>query len=104
MSTAEEQTDSVSELDESTPIHQVQRTASRTIDGKAVVIVIDAQKLHTLNSVGTRIWELADGRTLGDIADAIVSEFEVDRDTALADSRKFVAQMRDIGAIEIGVK
>ena len=51
-------------LDPRTIIRQAERTASRVIDGRAVVIVLDAQTLHTLNAVGTRVWELADGRSL----------------------------------------
>ncbi|MFW5920806.1 MAG: PqqD family protein [Polyangiales bacterium] len=88
-------------LDETTAVRQSDRTASRVVEGQAVVIVIDRQKLHTLNEVGTTIWELADGRTLGEIADGIVEEFEVDRDTALADARKFVEQLARLGALEL---
>lgn len=87
-------------ISESTRIRQHDRTASRTVDGKAVVIVIDQQKLHTLNAVGTRVWELADGRPFSEIVDTIVSEFEVDRETALRDATAFVEQLRSLGALE----
>jgi len=39
-----------------------ERIAARAVDGKAVVVVLDARKLHTLNEVGTRVFELCDGR------------------------------------------
>ena len=36
-------------------------------------------KVRVLNPVGARVWELADGqRTLGDIVEAIATEFQVD--------------------------
>lgn len=88
-------------INEALPVRQADRTAARVIDGKAVVIVIDRQKLHTLNAVGTRIWELADGRRLGDIADILQEEFEVDRTTALSDATRFVAEMVQLGAVEL---
>lgn len=88
-------------LPEHTAVHQAERTAARVIDEQAVVIVIDTQKLHTLNEVGTTIWEHADGRTLGEIVEAIVGEYEVDRETALSDARTFIAQLADIGALRL---
>lgn len=88
-------------LSEDVHIHQERRLASRTYGEKAVVIVIDQQKIHQLNSVGTRVWELADGRQLRDIVDAMVCEFDVDRAVALADVRAFVAELHAIGAIKV---
>ena len=76
------------------------RIAARVVDGKALIVVVDHRQLHTLNGVGTRIWELCDGRSVGGIADAITQEFEVDRDAALRDVLKFVAELRQVGALE----
>jgi hypothetical protein len=80
---------------------QCERTASRVIDGKAIVITIDRNQLHVLNDVGTRVWQLADGRSLTEIVDAIVSEFEVERERATADVHRFVEQLLAIGAAQI---
>jgi hypothetical protein len=63
------------------------------------VVVIDAQKLYTLNAVGTRVWELADGRSLEGIVSRIVDEFDVDLDTAREDLGSFVRRLRDLGAL-----
>lgn len=76
------------------------RTAARVVDGKALIVVIDQRRLHTLNAVGTRVWELCDGRSVLAIADALAAEFEVDRDTALRDVQRFVEQLRELGALE----
>jgi hypothetical protein len=81
---------------------QNERTACRVIDGKAVVITIDHNQVHVLNSVGTRVWELADGRPLDAIVDAIVDEFEVDRARAALDVRTFAAQLIALGAAHVG--
>ena len=81
-------------------VHQSERTACRVVEGKAMVITIDSNKLHVLNSVATRVWELADGRPMTELVDDIVNEFEVDRRTASADVEKFVVELLGLGALE----
>jgi len=81
-------------------VEQSPRTAARVVDGHALVIVIDDRRLHSLNGVGTRVWELADGsKTIGQIADEIVREFDVTRDVALEHTIEFVQQLMSIGAL-----
>ncbi len=82
-------------------LRQAERTASRIIEGKAVVITIDNNQLHTLNPVGTRVWELLDGRSLAEVVDAIVVEFEVQRSQAALDVERFVRELLSLGAVEI---
>lgn len=79
---------------------QSQRLAARMIDGKGVVIVIDKQELHTLNGVGMRVFELADGRSLDEIASALAEEFEVSEARAREDADRFVRQLVELGALE----
>jgi hypothetical protein len=80
---------------------RAERSAFRVIGGAAVVVVIDQNTLHTLNEVGTRVWELLDGsRSLGEITDVIVDEFEVERPDALADVDRFVEELLGLGAVE----
>jgi hypothetical protein len=78
------------------------RIAARVVDGKALIVVIDHKQLHTLNDVGTRIWELCDGRSVAAIADAVALEFAVDRPTALRDVQSFIADLRAAGALDVG--
>jgi hypothetical protein len=80
---------------------QNERTACRLIDGKAVVISIDRNQVHVFNSVGTRVWELADGRSLEAIADQITCEFEVERPQASLDVRAFAERLVAIGAARL---
>jgi len=82
-------------------VRQCERTASRVIDGKAVVITIDRNELHVLNAVGTRVWELSDGRSLQAIIEEIVREFEVDIETASLDVHAFAERLLAIGALEL---
>jgi hypothetical protein len=82
-------------------LRQNERTASRVIDGKAVVITIDQNELHVLNTVGTRVWELVDGRPLHSIVDQIVAEFDVERERAARDVCAFAEQLLAVGAAQI---
>ncbi len=81
---------------------QGERTSARIIDGFAVIVVNDAQRLHTLNAVGTRIWAMADGRSAHAIATALTDEFDVDHDEALASVVAFADELAGVGALEIG--
>jgi hypothetical protein len=66
---------------------------ARVIEGEAVVITPDDSQLHSLNEVGTFIWERADGaHTVGQIIDEICQAFEVERAQAAADVAAFVDQ------------
>jgi hypothetical protein len=52
---------------------------SRLLDQDAVLVHPVQGKVRVLNSVGARVWELADGqRTLGDIIQTIAAEYPVD--------------------------
>ena len=70
------------------------RTASRVIDGEAVIVVCDEDLIKVLNRLGSRIWELADGRrTVREIAREICSEYEVDGEQAEKDTVEFVEEL-----------
>jgi hypothetical protein len=66
-------------------------TAWRVIGGEAVVLALDSKVLRGLNAVGSRIWELIDGRrSTEQIAAQLVSEFEVDAARAREEVEAFV--------------
>jgi hypothetical protein len=80
---------------------RAERTAARVVAGRALVVVLDDRALHSLNEVGTRVWELCDGRTVAAIAETLANEFEVDAMTALADVRRFVGELHERGALAL---
>lgn len=68
--------------------------AWRVIENEAILISAEDSMLHSLDEVGTRIWELADGsNTVGDIVEKIFEEYEVDRETAETDVVEFVTNL-----------
>jgi len=94
--------ESILQLSRASVPRKSERIAARSVDGKAVVVVLDARKLHTLNVVGTRVFELCDGtRNLASIAAEIASELDVSAEIVERDTITFLTKMIDEGAIEI---
>lgn len=88
-------------ITEGTRVRKHGDIASRTIDEQEIVVVPATRKMQILNEVATRIWALSDGRSIGEIADAITREYDVDRKTALADVVGLVRTMLDRGMIVV---
>ena len=56
--------------------------------------------VYTLSAVAARIWTLLDGkRSLGDIAAELCAEFDVDRETALADISELVSDLDGVALV-----
>jgi hypothetical protein len=78
---------------------------SRDIAGEVILVPIrqnvgDLESIYTLNETAAFIWALLDGkRTVGDIRDHVVAEFEIDKVEAEADLRELLAQLEAIGAV-----
>lgn len=76
------------------------RTASRVIEGEIVIITPEDCMLHVLNTVGTRLWKLADGkRNIEEIISIICDEFQVEREVAGADTLEFIEQLQEKGVL-----
>ena len=66
----------------------------RVIDGEVVILTADGHQIHTLNKVGSAIWELADGtRNIKEVISLIRERFEVSSETAQADVLDFAEQL-----------
>ena len=78
------------------------RAAWRVYDGEAVIISPDDSTMHTLNPVGTLIWEAADGRTPVDsIVARICTEFEVETARAERDALGFIETLCARGLLTV---
>jgi len=70
------------------------QVAGRVIDGEAVIILSESNLVNVYNPVGSRVWELCDGtRTVDDVINLIVSEYEVNRERAQTDVVAFIEQL-----------
>jgi hypothetical protein len=77
--------------------------ASRLVDGVAVAVTAADSTLHTFeNEVATEIWGLADGRrSVGEIVDRIVADFEVERAHAERDVIEFMQLLDERGLLDL---
>lgn len=75
-------------------VNRDENVAWRIIGDEAVLLSAEDSSVHSLDAVGTRIWELCDGeKTVSEIVDQVVSEFEVDRETAEKDVVEFIEEL-----------
>jgi Coenzyme PQQ synthesis protein D (PqqD) len=75
--------------------------AARRMLDEMVIMSVKDSKVFSLNPTATRIWSAADGATpLREIvARAVVSEFEVDADTAYQDAVELVEELAHEGIL-----
>lgn len=77
----------------------------RQVAGTWVVLptnskVLDFDGMLTLNETGLMLWKLLENESsLEDLASALVQEYEVDREQALADVGEFVETLKKAGCI-----
>ncbi len=78
----------------------------REIAGEMILVPIrqnvgDLESIYTLNETAARVWELLDGqRTLREIRDELVQEFEVEADQAQQDLVELLEQLESVGAVK----
>lgn len=76
------------------------RHVACTVAGEVVILHLDDGVYYGLNGVGTRIWQLLEQpRTLDEIVDVIVSEFDVDRQRCDEDVRSLLAELAERGLV-----
>ena len=62
--------------------------------------VADLECIYSLNETASRVWELLDGkRTVGEVLQVILDEFEVEPDEAEADLLEIMTQLLAAGAV-----
>ena len=77
--------------------------AVQIVEGRAFLMDPHASELHALGGVGTRVYELIDGRrTVGDIIAVLLDEYDVDFETLKQDTLDFLAELVDRGLILVG--
>ncbi len=73
---------------------------SRSVGDETVLLDLQTGLYFGLDAVGRRIWDLAgEGRTLGEIIDSIVSEFEVEPAEAQGDILSFAGTLVERGLL-----
>jgi methyltransferase-like protein len=82
-----------------------ERFVTRRIAGETLLVpvsgaVADLEALYVLNEVGAFVWERLDGRrTVREIAEAVVEEYEIGLDEAERDVAALVAALESAGLV-----
>ncbi len=84
-------------------ITQSSDIAARTLGDDTIIMSALDSTVFMLNSVGTAIWNAADGATpLSQIVkERVCSEFEVNGEEAFADAKEFVNELARHGILSI---
>ena len=79
----------------------------RKIESETILVPIrdnvgDMSCIYNLNKVGAFVWERLDGnRTLSEVIDLIIEEFDVTAQEVESDVHEFVGELQEIDAIHL---
>ena len=76
-------------------------SAFRNVDDDGGIVVLPGQaQIKVLNPVGARIFALLDGRhSVDDLIQAVLADFDVDAETARADTTTFLDELEEQGLL-----
>ena len=82
---------------------------TREVAGETIIVPIrgnvgDLNSIYTLNEVGTKIWELIDGKgSVEQIVGAICDAYEVTPEEAEKDAFEFLVGLEEVGLIRLSI-
>ena len=75
---------------------------SADLDGETVILDLESEVYYSLDPVGTCIWTLIqEPRTVIEIQDAILQEYEVDPDRCEGDITALLEELAEAGLVEV---
>lgn len=90
------------QIPKDTPLLTASSAISTDLDGEAVILDTDASEYYGLNEVGTRIWTLLqEPRTFEELVDALLEEYDVDRDQCEEDVSELLEQMMEKDLLDV---
>lgn len=74
----------------------------RDVDNEIVVLKLDNGEYFTFNALGHELWlDIAAGKSINEIIDKITQEFEVEKEQAEQDVKKFISGLLEKDLITI---
>jgi hypothetical protein len=79
------------------------KLAARVLGTEVLIMSAPDSTIFSLNEVGSLIWEGADGKTplRRIVEEKVLSVFEIDSATALADAEAFVTELAAAGVLRV---
>ena len=92
-----------------TPVRHARNTAivSRDVAGETIVVPIcrgvgDLDSVYTFNPVGQSLWRLLEsGRSVEELANWVVTHYEVDAKQAVVDVQSYLSELQEVGLLRI---
>lgn len=84
-----------------------QSVVSRMVAGETLIVPIrgrvgDLASIYSFNGTGSLIWQLLESpRTIGELAEAVAQQFEVEPERAEQDVERFVQEMIAVCLVEV---
>ncbi len=73
----------------------------RVVGDEAVIVRQEDAEVIALNEVGASVLALLDSRrSVREILDALLEQYDVDRESLSSDLRRFLGELRDAGIVE----
>lgn len=89
-------------MQDTTTIAAAQGITAAELGGEAVLLDAHSGRYYELNEVGFRIFELAQRpRTLRELLDALLAEYDVSEERLRTDVVAFVEAMRERGLVQV---
>lgn len=87
-------------MDLGTILSKTPDAAYRIYDGEATIVLPSKAEVTVLNQVASLVWDAIDGRrTLAEILESVVRDYDVPRERALHDLLEFVNTLREQGMV-----
>ena len=84
-----------------TVIYRNPAAISSDLDGEAIILNMESGKYHSLDTTGTRVWELLEDKiSFNDIVLKLMSEYSVEGQQCTTDVKEFINQLIDLGLVE----
>src|SRR5258708_7100732 len=79
---------------------RVDQVVASELDGEMVLLNLATEEHYSLNEVGTRLWDLTDGkRTVAEMIDTILQEYEAERAGVTEDVLALFQELTDEGLV-----
>ena len=89
-------------MDADTRVVAARDQVSVEVEGEAVILNLADGVYYGLDPVGARVWEMLDRpRSVGELRDAVVAEWEVDAATAERDLLDLLDELSARGLVEV---
>jgi hypothetical protein len=71
------------------------------LPGELILLDPETQEMFSLNESGRAVWRAIPGRSIGEVAELLSAEYEVEAEAAEADVRGLVARLTGAGLLRV---